>query len=158
MGWSSFWHAVSHPIDTIKSAGSSVAHASESAFHSTVDFVKHTADKAVHFVKTLPPVEWVNHNAGKIVQAAQDVGHAIVTGAKDTFKFVKHTGEAVVDGVKEVWHGAENLGNSLLDMTKVIPYALAGGGVLIAMSMMNKRGQSFSQPPAKHRLLKKYVL
>jgi len=153
MGWSSFWHAVSHPIDTIKSAGSSVAHAAESAFHSTVDFVKHTADKAVVFVKNLPPVKWIAHTKDKIVQAAQDVGHAIVTGATDTFKFIKHTGEAVVDGVKEVWHGAEKFGNSLLDMTKIIPYALAGGGALIAINMMNKkRSSAFSQSSAKRRL------
>ena len=66
MGWSSFWHAVSHPIDTIKSAGASVAHAAESAFHKGADFVKHTVTKAVDFVSHLPPVEFVRHTAEKV--------------------------------------------------------------------------------------------
>ena len=150
MGWSSFWHAVSHPIDSIKSAGSSVFHAAESVVHSGVDFVKHTAEKAVHFVVNLPPVQFVKHTAEKAAHAVSTVGHAIASGAKSAVEFVKHTASIVGEGVKEVWHGAESLGHSLLDMTKMLPYALAGGGVLIAMSMM-KRGSSFSQPPSKRR-------
>jgi len=150
MGWSSFWHAVSHPIDSIKSAGSSVFHAAESAVHSGVDFVKHTVEKAAHFVNHLPPVEFVRHTAEKVAHAVSTVGHAIASGAKSAVEFVKHTATTVADGVKEVWHGAENLGNSLLGMTKIIPYALAGGGVLIALNMM-KRESTYSLPPAKRR-------
>jgi len=154
MGWASFWHAVSHPIDSIKSAGSSVFHAAESAVHSGIDFVKHIAEKAAHFVNHLPPVKFVRRTAEKVAHAASTVGHAIASGAKSAVEFVKHTASTVADGVKEVEHGSENLGNSLLDMTKIIPYALAGGGALIAISMLNKRGSSYSVSVR----FKKYVL
>ena len=146
MGWSSFWHAVSHPIDTIKSAGASVAHAAESAFHKGVEFVKHTASKAAIFVGGLPPVQFIAHNSDKIIHAAQDVGHALASGAKTAFEFVKHTRKAIGGGVKDVWDGAK----TLLDMTKIISYTLTGGSVLIAMNMM-KWDSSCSLPPAKRR-------
>ena len=119
MGWSSFWHAVSHPIDAIKSAGSSAFQTAESAVRSGIDFVKHTVEK--HTVNHLPPVEFVRHTVEKVTHAVSTVGHAIASGAKSAVEFVKHTASTVADGVKEVWHGAENLGNSLLGMTKIIP-------------------------------------
>ena len=97
-------------------------------------------------------MQFVKHMAEKVVHAVSTVGHSIASGAKSTVEFVKHTASTVADGVKEVWHGAESLGHSLLDMTKILPYALAGGGTLIALSFLNnKRGSSFSQPPSKRR-------
>ena len=149
MGWGSFWHGVTHPLETIKHAGQSVFHAAESAVHSVVQFAKHTEQKIVHAIVHSAPVQFIKHTEEKIVHAVSAVAHKVAQGVTGAVDFVKHTASSIKDGIKEVWHGAENLGNSFLNLTKIVPYAIAGGVGLFALQMVNKREGGFSNPPSK---------
>ena len=148
MGWGSFFHGITHPIESIKNAGRSVLHAAESAVHSVVRFAKHTEEKVVHAVLNSAPVQFIKHTEEKVVHAFSSVAHKVAQGVTSAVDFVKHTATTIGDGVKEVWHGAESFGSSLLSMTKIIPYAIAGGVGLFALSM-TKREQNFENPSSK---------
>ena len=152
MGWGSFWHSVTHPIESIKSAGTSIFHAAEHAVQGGLHFIKHTEEKIVNAVMHSPPVEFVKHITHKITHAVTSVGNKVVSGLHSAVEFVKHGAETVGNGIKEVWHGAENIGNSFLSMTKILPYAAAGIGGLVALSMM-KRSSGDSYGPQKRQRL-----
>ena len=148
MGWGSFWNSVTHPIEAIKHAGSSIFHAAEHAVEGGVAFVKHTEEKIVHAIMHSAPVEFVKHTVHKITHAVTVVGNKVASGLHSAVEFVKHGATVVADGVKEVWHGAEKFGGSLnmtASMAKILPYALAGVGGLVAMSMLKRpSGDSYS--------------
>ena len=120
-----------------------------------MEFVKHTAEKVVHAVMHSPPVEFVKHAVHKITHAVTTVGNKVASGLHTAVDFVKHGAETVANGVKEVWHGAENMGNSLLGMTKILPYAMAGIGGLVALSML-KRPSDDSYGSQKRPRLSKF--
>jgi len=148
MGWGSFWHGVAHPIESLKHAGQSVLHAAESAAHSVVQFAKHTEEKVLHAIVNSAPVQFVKHTEEKVVHAFSSVAHKVGQGLSSAVDFVKHTATTIGDGVAEVWHGAESFGSSLLSMTKIIPYAIAGGVGLFALSMTKREG-NFDNPSSK---------
>ena len=155
MGWGSFWHSVTHPVEAIKHAGLSIYHAAEHAVQGGVAFVKHTEEKLVHAVMHSAPVMFVKHTVHKITHAVTSVGNKVASGLHSAVEFVKHGAETVASGVKEVWHGAEKIGHSFVSMTdsfsKILPYAAAGIGGLIAMSMLSKRGNDDSYDSQKRQ-------
>ena len=106
----------------------------------------------MHAVLHSAPVEFVKHTVHKITHAVTSVGNKVASGLHSAVDFVKHGAETVANGVKEVWHGAENLGNSFLGMTKILPYAAAGIGGLIALSMMKRSSDDSYGPQKRARL------
>ena len=149
MGWGSFLHSITHPIEAIKHAGSSIFHAVEKAAVSGVNFVKHTAEKVAHAVMHSAPVEFVKHTVHKVTHAITSVGVKIVSGAKSAVTFVKHAGEKVIAGATEVWHGMESVGGSLVNATKMLPLILMGGAGLLVFSTL--RSDSFEHPAKRPR-------
>ena len=75
----------------------------------------------------------MKHTEEKIVHVVSGVAHKVAQGVTGAVDFVKHTASAIGDGVKEVWHGTESLGSSLVGLTKMVPYAIAEGVGLFSL-------------------------